>query len=129
MAHQIDRRPTVSVPCDGCTACCRHDIIFLHPECGDKAVDYLTDPATNPLTGNTGRMLQRKPNGDCIYLGATGCTIHGRAPVICREFDCRRLYLKVPREERRKLIALGYASKDVFMAGRKRVRTLPEFAK
>jgi Fe-S-cluster containining protein len=32
--------------------------------------------------------LRRTPDGDCVYLGPQGCTIHGRHPVICKIFDC-----------------------------------------
>lgn len=71
--------------CGGCVECCRGDAIFLHPECGDDVSMYDWEPYE-------GRpILKHKPNGDCIYLGDKGCTIHDRAPVICRELDCRLL--------------------------------------
>lgn len=81
----IDPRPTRSVPCGTCTECCKGDAIFIHPECGDIATDYLTEE----YMGRT--ILQHKINGDCIYLGNSGCTIHDRRPTICRELDCREL--------------------------------------
>jgi Fe-S-cluster containining protein len=48
--------------------------------------------------------LKHKPNGDCVYLGEDGCTIHGQQPYVCKSFDCRLNYLKyrdVPRNQRR----------------------------
>lgn len=113
------------VPCNGCTACCRNELLMLHPEMGDRAEDYETQVATNPITGKQGLALKQKPNGDCIYLGERGCTIHGRAPAICKEFDCRRFFLKLGgRNKRRQLLKTGLVTKDVYEAGRKRLNTL-----
>lgn len=111
--------PLVKVPCNGCTACCRNDLLFLHPELGDIAASYQTQSAVNPITGREGLALKHKPEGGCIYLGEEGCTIHDRAPAICREFDCRRFYLGfTDRAERRRLVRQGFVSKDVLDAGR-----------
>jgi Fe-S-cluster containining protein len=119
---------TANVPCAGCTACCTFDLIMLHPEMGDRASDYLTMPVTNPLTGEPGLALQHKKRGGCIYLGEGGCTIHGRAPAICREFDCRRFYrdtyMTTPRPERRRWLREGLIGKDVIEAGKSRLHTL-----
>lgn len=117
-----------SVPCNGCTACCKNDLIVLHPEIGDDPSTYITMAAVNPLTGQTCLALQQKPEGGCIYLGETGCTIHDRAPAICREFDCRRSFLKLgDRTMRRRLLKAGIIDKEVLEAGRKRLDTLPEW--
>lgn len=113
------------VPCNGCTACCKNDLIFLHPECGDKASDYETMPAVNPITGKTGLAVKHKPEGGCIYLTASGCGIHGRAPAICREFDCRRFFLGLgDRAARRRILKAGLVTKDVYEAGRTRLGSL-----
>ena len=117
------------VPCNGCFACCRADLLFLHPEMGDRAGDYLTIDAKNPLTGRTGRALAHQENGDCVYLDRSkGCTIHARAPAICREFDCRRFVRSMEkdlsRKEVRKAIRIGMFSKDVWRAGQTRAYTL-----
>lgn len=77
---------TRSVPCGTCSECCRGDAIFLHPESGDDPSQY----QTTQYAGRT--ILEHKPNGDCIYLvPGTGCGVHGRQPVVCREMDCRLL--------------------------------------
>lgn len=128
------------VPCNGCTACCINDLIFLKPEFGDRVEDHAgnTVEASNPLTGERGVALKHKPKregGGCIYLGPTGCTIHGRAPAVCRAFDCRRLYLSlfdIPRVERRRLQRdlqkRGLMSREVIEAGKARLHTLEKAA-
>lgn len=120
------------VPCDGCTACCQHELLFLHPELGDKPEDYLTQDIVDD-NGNVQKILQHKPNGDCIYLDRkTGCTIHERSPAICQEFDCRRLFLAFhldfDRAKRRRITSKdGALDKRVLDAGRARIKTLPSW--
>ena len=112
------------VPCGSCHRCCTNDQIILHPECGDVVASYEHEATTSPLTGEAAYQIKRKPNGECIYLGAEGCTIHDRAPAICKEFDCRRMFLKFSRTERRRLVKTGLFSQDVFDAGRARLDSL-----
>ncbi len=116
--------PLVPVPCNGCTACCRNDLIVLHPELGDRAEDYETMVAPFPITGKPVLALKHKPEGGCIYLGEAGCTIHDRAPAICREFDCRRFYLSMTRAERRRLLHQNILDRAVLAAGKARLHTL-----
>lgn len=116
--------PRTTVPCNGCRACCLHDLILLHPERGDRPGDYQTFETTNPLTGKAAHALKRNAHNNCIYLGERGCTIHDRAPVVCREFDCRAVFRKWTRAERRHLIAKGLIGREVFEAGRKRLGSL-----
>jgi Fe-S-cluster containining protein len=68
--------------------------------------------------------LAHRANGDCVYLGDNGCTIHDRAPTVCRLFDCRTLFTGTTRNERRAAIKSGDTSKEVFAAGRERLHTL-----
>lgn len=106
------------VPCNGCTACCQNDLLFLHPELGDRAEDYDTMPAVHPITGKPGLALRHKPTGGCIYLQPDGCSIHGRAPAICREFDCRKFVQALGgRPARRRAVMKGWASREVIHAG------------
>lgn len=72
------------VPCNGCTLCCQNDLLRLLP--GDDPSQYETMP--HPLM--PGQLaLAHKPEGSCVYLGSTGCSIHERRPQMCREMDCR----------------------------------------
>jgi Putative zinc- or iron-chelating domain len=103
-----------NVPCNGCRACCLHDMIPLMPERGDLIWTYkheVVATATGPKA-----VLQCGETGGCIYLGRDGCTIHDRAPAICRAFDCRELFRSKTRAERLMLAKSGVVSNEVFSA-------------
>ena len=104
--------------CRGCTACCKRDVITLQSE--DDASQYLTQQ----VAGRT--VLQHKPGkpGECVYLKPTGCGIHGRAPKLCRDFDCRRLFAQTPKERRVIRIQQNPTMSAVYDAGRSRLKTL-----
>jgi len=110
------------VPCGSCHLCCKSEVLVLLPDEGDDVASYQHEFMELPQ----GRLpvLKHKPNGDCVYLGEDGCTIHERAPFICRIFDCRRWFLAHSRAERRRMIATSLATKDVFAAGRDRLASL-----
>lgn len=113
-----------TVPCGSCRLCCINAAIVLHPQCGDIVETYERRATAHPLTGETVFMLKHKPNGDCVYLGPDGCTIHDRAPAICKEFDCRRAFLKFRRHERKQLVRSGAVDQATFDAGKQRLHTL-----
>lgn len=98
------------VPCNRCTECCKGDAIFMHPECGDDPSQYETEDYDGRL------VLKHKENGDCIYLGEHGCTIHSRRPVVCRELDCRMFITRLTRDARRDLVRRGIVKKSVIRA-------------
>lgn len=83
----LDHHPTRIVPCNGCTACCHDDAVFLHPEGGDDLSAYKTEKTAD------GRFLVAlQASRDCVYLDRkNGCTIWERRPTVCRELDCRML--------------------------------------
>lgn len=83
------------VPCNGCTACCKGQRIILGRE--DDGEIYVVEGTVRGNDGAIQTMLAHKPNGDCWYLGPDGCTIHGRAPKACRDFDCRKWYALMSR--------------------------------
>jgi Fe-S-cluster containining protein len=118
--------PKVSdVPCNGCTACCRHALIVLIPEEGDLAAIYETQDVLSPLTGHPAKALLQTREGACIYLGDGGCTIYDHRPVICKAFDCRRYFLDFhTREERRRAMRTGMADPAVIRAGSTRQGSL-----
>lgn len=100
----------VSVPCGGCVECCRNSVIPLHPTDDSTRYDcYLTH-----FQGKDRLVLRQRENGDCVYLGENGCTIHDRAPLACRLFDCRRLYEQHDRAGRRRLVREGKVSRATF---------------
>ena len=85
----MEKLETQFVPCNGCTLCCKGDLIRLTSN--DNPVEYITEPHFR-IPGAL--MLAHKENGDCIYLEENGCSIHSRAPELCLSADCRTLALK-----------------------------------
>ncbi|EOH1034942.1 YkgJ family cysteine cluster protein [Salmonella enterica] len=118
---------TADVPCNGCTLCCRSDAISIHPELGDVPEDYLTEPHMVPQMAADGiLMLAHKPDGSCVYLTDAGCGIHGKAPALCREFDCRKWVRRMGYTKSRKLAKKGLIGMAVVRAGWDRLSTLPK---
>ena len=113
-----------NVPCNGCRLCCEREALVLHPEMGDKPWEYLCTTMVNPLTGKLVFALAQKENGECIYLGATGCENYPNRPAICREFDCRKFYLKVTQGNKLLKIASDMAGDEVLNAGKSRLNSL-----
>lgn len=83
------------VPCNGCTLCCKGDTIRLLPE--DNPLAYQTEPHER-FPGEL--MLAHKENGDCVYLGESGCTIQETKPAMCRTMDCRAIFLHYPNQRK-----------------------------
>lgn len=113
------------VPCNTCVECCRSkQALILVPAQGDDVQSYQYSVAAHPDTGEPVYLLATKENGECVYLGPSGCTIYERRPLLCRSFDCRKHYLILPRQDRDNLVRLGLSSRVVFNAGRARVKSL-----
>ncbi|EJG5414317.1 YkgJ family cysteine cluster protein [Salmonella enterica] len=114
-----------NVPCAGCTACCKGDAISIHPELGDDTEAYQTVPHFMPQLAAKGvRMLAHDANRNCVYLGEAGCTIHGRAPALCREFDCRKMAKRLGHTRARKLAKKGVVDMTVIRMGLLRMDSL-----
>lgn len=93
------------------------------PEAGDDPASYQCHKV-ELANGLSYFEIDHHANGDCVYLGPDGCTIHERAPYLCRIFDCRDAYRMHSRAERRRRIAEGRASAAVYEAGRTRLKSL-----
>jgi hypothetical protein len=80
----------ISVPCNGCNACCYARRVPVRPE-RERPDDLLhLDMVPDPDATDSGTMLLRKrEDGACIHLGPDGCSIYEHRPHICRLFDCR----------------------------------------
>lgn len=78
------------VPCNGCVRCCTGKANRVLDERGQ--FKYQVEP--HPREIDTW-MLASKPDGSCVYLNETGCSIHFDKPKMCREFDCRILARKL----------------------------------
>ncbi len=112
------RRRPADVPCNGCTACCSHDRVVLGPDDDPRAFRWHVEDGY--------AVVDRRANGDCIYLSPAGCSIHGAAPMICRRMDCRVLYAITPPEVRRMREAQNPQMAEVYRAGAARLDTLEE---
>jgi Fe-S-cluster containining protein len=84
------------VPCNGCTACCRQQIVRLTG--GDMQNMAIYDWRQ---IGEF-RVLNNKPNGECVHLGPGGCTIYEQRPLVCRTYDCRKQFKILSGNERRR---------------------------
>lgn len=115
---------TSIVPCNGCVTCCKKDNIFLMPEHGDDPTQYVTEPSRHPLSGVEGVMIAHKENGDCYYLGETGCTIYDKRPACCRAYDCRKNFLSFTKRMREGFDKYGLGRTETFEEGKKRQWTL-----
>lgn len=103
-----------SVPCDGCTLCCQHDAVRLLPD--DDPSQYRTEP--HPFISGA-VMLAHGADGNCCYLIDGGCSIHGRAPSLCRSADCRELARTMSFERAMALHKAGRLDLRIWDRGRK----------
>lgn len=92
---QPEQTPIGKPPCNGCRKCCKDYFVEL-VKGKDDPKQYLTQK----VKGYGSLVLQRKKNGECIYLGKTGCTIYDRAPTVCKSFDCRAWAFYATAKER-----------------------------
>ena len=114
------RRQPADVPCNGCTACCRSDRVFLGPADDPKAFAWHAEV----IDGLRYAVLDRQADGACVYLTATGCGIHGAAPAICRRMDCRVLVLTTESADQQRRIAENPQMAAIYSAGNDRLDTL-----
>lgn len=116
--EQLDalRKRHSNVPCGACNACCKSDRIILGP----------TDSRENYRWHQEGSqdVLDRKENGECVYLTEAGCGIHDNAPDICKRFDCRVLVQITPAWRQGVRITQNPNLFFVYKAGQQRLHTL-----
>lgn len=119
-------KPDAVVGCNGCTACCRDNLIALFPDDGDDLKLYgdAVEWAPNPLNRAVVPFIKHGADGACVFLGPGGCTIYDKRPLVCRKFDCREVYLAykeccTPTQIKQAIRRRGI-SRDVFMAGKAR---------
>lgn len=104
-----------TVPCGTCRACCMSDRVVLRD---DEAECYRWHHEAGS------KVLDRKSNGECVYLTARGCSVHDAPPDICRRFDCRILFLTTPKWRRRQRVIENPSMRLVYDAGKRRADTL-----
>lgn len=106
--------------CAGCRKCCQGgNAATLRPERGDDVTRYVT------RRGSDGeRVLKTRKNGDCIYLGSTGCSIYARRPYECRTLDCRTYFLGLEPDGIALGARLSSPARETVLEGRRRVREM-----
>jgi len=104
-----------SVPCNGCTVCCRVGHVPLAPGEELRFRSMLAPGGLRKLYGRW--ILAHKPSGECIYLGDAGCTIHNAKPLACDRYDCRSEVAK--HRDPARAIATGRLEQAIFDAARK----------
>ena len=72
-----------SVPCGSCTACCRAYNVYLADDDTGEGLDF--------EVRNGRRILRQHPDGSCIHLVDSKCTVYTHRPSPCRMFDCREM--------------------------------------
>lgn len=113
------------VECGSCSLCCWNAAIILVD--GDEDWYEKEQCGTRTDDGRPVYMLKRKPNGACVYLDDAGkCTIHGRAPLICRQFSCVEAFQFYTAQERRQLVKDKLIDKRVWAAARERLGMGPK---
>ena len=113
------------VPCGACHACC-HSPVEVRPDHGDDPSLYRLAVSVDRTAPNQHAMvtLDRKPDGSCYALRNGRCTIWDKRPRVCRNFDCRKMFVLHSKAERRELVAKGYFKRAVLDAGKAQVGTL-----
>jgi hypothetical protein len=129
-------RGPASVPCGGCTLCCRSGELIVvtkgdapPPEgwrfmVGGDATAAAAAAAAAALgvDGVVGALAQRE-DGACVYMTEDGCAIHPWAPMVCKAFTCAGLYEQTPRAQRRAFASGSAYHKALYAQGR-RMHTL-----
>lgn len=65
------------------------------------------------------RILNNKPNGECIHLKDNLCSIYEKRPLVCRTYDCRKHWKILPESEQ-----LRFRESAMGRAAYKRLSTL-----
>jgi Fe-S-cluster containining protein len=100
--------------CDGCTACCKRDLVPLDPERDDMAQLQWQRVAGRAV-------LAHKFNGECVYLTERGCGNYDSRPLACRRFDCRVLVSTTTADVQMLRERQNPTMREVYAAGRVRI--------
>lgn len=101
------------IDCGSCRACCHQIVALLDDETG-----YDDEQIPTPM--GVLRLLKRKPDGSCVYLTTSGCSIYAARPACCRKFDCGAWYRVTPRKLRKDMLHGDAQTKRLAKEGRRR---------
>jgi hypothetical protein len=116
-----------SVPCGGCTLCCRSGelIVVTDEDVGPPGGYQLMQGALGEGLAAAvpgAAVLAQRADGACVYVTeGEGCAIHAWAPMVCQAFSCAGLYAASTRRARRSTAARdpsGYV-KALYAQGRR----------
>jgi len=124
--------------CQRCTACCRWpgdvrltegEIARIAPFAGMTEVEFI-QRFTRSTKDRCGLSLLEKPNGECVFLEGTECSIQSVKPQQCRDFpnlwnfpgfekSCESIPRLVDAEQYVRLVAMATGRSEDY------VRTIP----
>lgn len=99
--------------CNGCTACCRGDTVEILP--------HETGAWQSVYKDGRRFLAKREEDGNCVYLAAHGCMIHGQNPQQCQTFNCVTFFKGLTRNERRAREKVFPNASEVWAAARRRI--------
>lgn len=97
----LQRDTPFSYQCRACRRCCHDKRIQLNPYELARLSRYLDCSTTDVIakfTSHGGTALASRPDGACVFLGETGCTVHSARPLACRLYPLGRIALDDGRE-------------------------------
>jgi Fe-S-cluster containining protein len=89
----MTRASPFSYACNACNRCCRNKAVRVNPYEILRLARRLGLSTTEFLDRNTeagGTVLRSKENGNCVFLGEHGCTVHPDRPLACRIYPLAR---------------------------------------
>jgi len=89
----MTRATPFSYACGRCSRCCRNKGIMLNPyEVLRLARNQglSTTAFIARFTDRAGTRLAQRADGACVFLGATGCSVHADRPLVCRIYPLAR---------------------------------------
>ena len=78
-------RTDTTVPCNGCTACCRYPDLEIDVQ--PDEIDQFPEAVRSDEDDKW--MLPRQTDGACVHLVEGKCDVYHRRPQSCRDYDCR----------------------------------------
>lgn len=88
------RQTPFSYSCNACSRCCHDKSIQVNPyEIARLASNIGIRPREfiSKYLGENGPYLKSRPDGACVFLGPTGCTVHSDRPLVCRLYPLGRI--------------------------------------
>jgi uncharacterized protein len=89
----MTRASPFSYVCNACNRCCRNKVIRVNPYEILRLARRLGLSTTEFVERNTeagGTVLSSNENGNCVFLGEHGCTVHPDRPLACRIYPLAR---------------------------------------